>query len=329
MSDTLLPERLPDDPPPEPEFPTIGTDPSSPPDGGRQIRWQRRADSVRDSWTIYRRSWIGLFGLMVLVLIVLVAIAAPMLAPKSGTLESVAIRSGNPRLSPPTAGFPLGTDKFGRSISTMLIWGSRISLLVGALASVGTMVLGASVGIVAGYVGGRTDALLMRLTDWFLVIPWLALAIVLASILGPTLLNMVVVISLTSWAFTARVVRAQALTLRSRPFVERARALGGSNWHVITRHILPNAFPLIFAQTVLIAATAILTESTLSFLGLGDPNSTSWGVMLENGFNQGAITIGAWWLVIPPGVCIMLVTLALTMIEYAFDQVLNPRLRDR
>jgi peptide/nickel transport system permease protein len=169
----------------------------------------------------------------------------------------------------------------------------------------------------------------MRLTDWFLVIPWLALALVLASILGPTLLNVVVVISVTTWAFTARVVRAQALTVKSRPYVERAKALGGSNWQVITRHVLPNTFPIIFAQTILIAASAILTEATLAFLGLGDPQSVSWGKMLEEGFNQGAITTGRLWLIIPPGVCIVLLVLSLTMIGYAFDQILNPRLRDR
>lgn len=298
-------------------------------ESGRAIRWERRVHSVGASWRIYRKSWIGLVGLAVLVAFIFVALAAPMLAPKSGTMEFVAIKSGSPRSSPPAAGYPLGTDKFGRSIVTMLIWGAQISLLVGALATVGTMLIGATVGVAAGFFGGRIDGWLMRLTDWFLVIPWLALALVLASILGPTLLNVVIVISLTTWAFTARVVRAQALTVKSRPYVERARALGGSNWHVITRHVLPNTFPIIFSQTILIAASAILFEATLSFLGLGAPDSISWGLMLEDGFGQGAITTGAWWLIIPPGFCIVAVTMSLTMIGYAFDQILNPRLRDR
>ena len=330
MPGSLQPEMLPEDPQPKPLTQTAeeqGVDLGKAPKSGKSIRRQRRMRSLKASWKIYKKNRIGLVGLVVLVIFILIAILAPLLADKSGTLVSETL--ANPRLSPPTAGFPLGTDKFGRSISVMMIWGAQVSMLVGFLATIGTMVIGASVGISAGYFGGRTDGLLMRLTDWFLVIPWLALAIVLASILGPTLLNIVVVISLTTWAFTARVVRAQALTVKSRPYVERAKALGGGNWHVITRHVLPNTFPIIFAQTILIAASAILTESTLSFLGLGDPNSVSWGTMLETGFGQGAITIGAWWLIIPPGLAIMFVTLSLTMIGYAFDQILNPRLRER
>lgn len=332
MPGSLQPEMLPGDPDPKPMSEIAdeqGLTPETLPKSRRSIGRERRLRSLKASWGLFRTSWIGLAGLVVLCLFILIALAAPLLVPRSGTVEAVTVASGSPRLSPPVPGYPLGTDKFGRSISTMLIWGAQVSLLVGALATMGAMLIGAAVGICAGFFGGRIDALLMRLTDWFLVIPWLALALVLASILGPTLLNVVVVISVTTWAFTARVVRAQALTVKSRPYVERAKALGSSNWHVITRHVLPNTFPIIFAQTILIAASAILTEATLAFLGLGDPQSVSWGKMLEEGFNQGAITTGRLWLIIPPGVCIVLLVLSLTMIGYAFDQILNPRLRDR
>jgi peptide/nickel transport system permease protein len=169
----------------------------------------------------------------------------------------------------------------------------------------------------------------MRVTDWFLVLPWLALAIVLASLLGPSLVTIIVVIGVTSWPSTARIVRAQVLTLKERPYVERARALGASDWHLITRHILPNVFPVIFANTILIVAIAIITEATLSFLGLGDPLHVSWGTMLHFAFEEGAASTGAWWYLLPPGVAIVLVTLAFTMCGYALDEILNPRIRER
>jgi peptide/nickel transport system permease protein len=169
----------------------------------------------------------------------------------------------------------------------------------------------------------------MRMTDWFLVLPWLALAIVLASILGQSLEIIILVIGITSWPSTARVVRSQTLTVKERPYIERARALGASDWHLITRHVLPNVFPVIFANTVLIVAIAILSETTLSFLGLGDPLHISWGTIIEFAFNAGASSIGAWWWLVAPGVSIIAVVLAFTMCGYAMDEVLNPRLRSR
>jgi peptide/nickel transport system permease protein len=151
----------------------------------------------------------------------------------------------------------------------------------------------------------------------------------MASILGPTLFNIVLVIGITSWAATARLVRAQALTVKERPYVERARALGSSEWHLISRHILPNVMPVIFANTILTVALSILAETTLSLLGLGDPNSVSWGLIIDEAFNAGALSIGAWWWIIPPGLCIVILVLGFTMCGYALDEILNPRLRGR
>jgi peptide/nickel transport system permease protein len=236
--------------------------------------------------------------------------------------------AGEP-LAPPTSGFPLGTDEDGRSIMDLVIHGSQISLFVGLLATSITMFIGSLVGVVAGYYERWTGAVLMRIVDWFLVIPFLPLAIVLASLLGRSIWIISLVIGLTTWAGTARVVRAQVLTVKMRPYVERARALGSSNRGLIARHILPNVFPLIFANTVLVVAVAILTETTLSFLGLGDPYNVSWGTMLEHAFERGSITLGAWWYLIPPGVCIVLVVLGFTMCGHALDEVLDPRLRER
>ena len=175
-------------------------------------------------------------------------------------------------MSPPTREFWFGTDVSGRSVLSLTIWGARISLIVGVAATLITVIIGAVVGLVAGYYGGWRETILMRVTDWFLVIPFLPLAIVLSVILKPSLYTVIFVIGITTWPSTARVIRAQVLSLKTRTYVERARALGASDWHLVTRHILPNVGPLIFANTILIVAVAILTETTLSFLGLGpDP----------------------------------------------------------
>lgn len=151
----------------------------------------------------------------------------------------------------------------------------------------------------------------------------------ISSLLGRTLFNIIRVIAITSWASTARVVRAQTLSVRERPFVERARALGAGHWYVVTRHILPNVTPVLFANAVLTVALSILAETTLSILGLGDPTAISWGRIIEESFSAGALTAGWWWWLIPPGIAIVLVTLSITMCGYALDAVLNPRLRER
>jgi peptide/nickel transport system permease protein len=151
----------------------------------------------------------------------------------------------------------------------------------------------------------------------------------MASILGPTLFNIILVIGITSWAGTARLVRAQALSVKERSYVERARALGSGNWHLVTRHILPNVFPVIFANTILTVALSILSETTLSLLGLGAPNSVSWGIIIEEAFQNGALTAGWWWWLVPPGIAIVLLVLAFVMCGYAFDEMINPKLRER
>ena len=278
------------------------------------------------TWRSFRRSKMGMTGLVILVFFILVALFAPLLAAHDTITATGA--EGVP-LQGPSADFPLGTDNLGRSVLALTIWGSRISLLVGLVATLISMFIGAVIGIAAGHFGRWRDSLLMRITDWFLAIPFLPLAIVLASLLGASIWNIAFVIGISSWPGTARLVRAQALSVKTRPYVERARALGASNWHLITRHILPNVFPLIFANTILVVAVAILSETTLSFLGLGDPLSVSWGTILEFAFSSGAATGGWWWWLVAPGVAIVLVVLAFTMCGYALDEILNPRLRKR
>ena len=292
----------------------------------RQLARARRRKARTGFWRDFRRNRIGIVGLVVLVFFVATALFAPLLADPSGLSEATA--QGRPFESP-SLRYPLGTDEFGRSVLTLLIWGSRISLLVGLLATVGAMTIGSGVAIVGGYYGRASDSILNALTNWFLVIPWIPLAIVLAASLSPGLLTVSIVIAVTSWAPTARLVRAQVLSVKERPYVERARGLGAGNWHVMTRHVLPSVFPIILANTVVTIAVAILSETTLAILGLGDPNSTSWGTIIEGAFAQGAITIGAWWYLLPPGIAISLVVLSFMLVANAMDEVVNPRLRRR
>ena len=301
--------------------------PAEPPSDPRRIAWIRRRRALTRVWGTYRRDPLGMTGLVILAVFALIAVLAPLLA-GAEHLDPTCPCTGAP-LQPPSAEFPFGTDDLGRSVLALTIWGSRVSLLVGLVASLISIVIGSVVGIVAGFYGRWPETALMRLTDWFLVIPFLPLAIVLASVLGPSLVVIIFVIGITSWPSTARIVRAQVLSVKTRPYVERARALGASNWHLTTRHILPNVGPIIFANTVLLVAIAILSETTLSFLGLGDPLSISWGTILEAAFNAGAASAGNWWWLVPPGVAIVLVVLAFTMCGYALDEVLSPRLRQR
>jgi peptide/nickel transport system permease protein len=293
----------------------------------RAIVWARRRAAAARVWRTYRSSWMGMLGLGILVVFTLVALLVPVFSSRDA-LDVTKATGAN--LAPPTWHDPLGTDESGRSVLILTLWGARISLLVGLLATLLSMVIGSAVGIIAGFFGGTwIDAILARVIDWFLVIPFLPLAIVLATVLGPSLTNIVIVIGVTSWAGTARIIRSQTLSVRERPYVERARALGAGNWHLVTRHILPNVFPLIFANTVLVVAIAILSESTLSFLGLGDPLAVSWGSMLEGAFESGAVSAGAWWYLLAPGIAIVLVVLAFTMCGQALEEVFNPKLADR
>lgn len=293
----------------------------------RAITRERRRRALARQWATYRKSKPGMVGLGVLLFFTAVAIVGPMIIGANALEPSAAT---GPLLHAPSLTYPLGTDNFGRSVLDLVIAGSRISLLVGFTATLGAMVIGAVVGITSGYFGGtKIDTVLNAFTNWFLVLPWLVLAIALASILGRTLLNIIIVIAITSWAGTARLVRAQALTVKERPYVERARALGAGHWHMMLHHVLPNVFPVLFANAILTVALSILSETTLSILGLGDPTSISWGRIIEESFNAGALTSGWWWWLIPPGVAIVFVTLAFTMCGYALDEVLDPKLRSR
>ncbi|QZY30605.1 ABC transporter permease [Nocardioides coralli] len=292
----------------------------------RQLARQRRREAWGRGWRQFRTHRSGLVGLVVLTIFLAMAVLAPWLADAEG-LEVTKATGGV--LEPPSGDYWLGTDDNGRSVLTLLIWGSRVSLFVGLLATAISMVIGTLVGLMSGYFGGRAGAVLFRLTEWFLVIPFLPLAIVMATVLGPSLLTIAFVIGVTSWPGTALLIRSQTLSIKERAYLERARVLGAGRWHQMSRHILPNVMPMVFANTTLTVTIAILAETTLSFLGLGDPTRISWGSMLEDAYTLGAITTGSWWFIIPPGVCVVLVVLSFTVIGRALEEVLNPRLKER
>lgn len=285
----------------------------------------RRAATLRVMGE-FVRSRPGTIGLIVLAVFVAMALAAPLLAPAHELNPVVARAAGNPQWGSPSEFLPLGTDHLRRSVWAQFVWGSRVSLFVGLAASVLTITIGSVVGIISGFFGGLVERGLMRLTEWFLVIPFLPLAIVLASILGRSVWNVIFVIGVTSWPATARLVRAQVLTVKERLFVDRARSLGAGPGHIVGRHILPNVSGLILANATLAVPISILTETTLSFLGLGDPSSASWGKTLEEAFVNGAITRNAWWYFLPAGLGILAVVLAFTLIGRTLEEIVDPRL---
>ncbi|MFI5805536.1 ABC transporter permease [Streptomyces sp. NPDC051561] len=313
-----------------PQDPSPAGAPSGAPEGqrkkpatARSLARTRRRKSAARFWRQYRAHRAGLAGLAGLMLIAALALAAPLIV--GSDVQSVTNASGK-ALESPSAAFPLGTDQLGRDLLGLLLWGSRVSLAVGLLAAALSVAIGTLVGILAGHFGGWFATVTMRVTDWFLVMPALVLAIVLATVMSPSIWTVVLAIGITSWPTTARLVRAQTLAVESRPYIERAQALGGGHGHIMARHVLPNVMPLVLAQTTLLISSAILTEATLAFLGLGDPNVVSWGGMLQEAREAGAVSSGHWWYLAPPGLAIAVVALAFTLCGRAIESVLNPKL---
>jgi peptide/nickel transport system permease protein len=292
--------------------------------GSRHPGRSRRRQAVGAIWAEYRKSAAGLLGLAGLITVALLALSAPVLTDRD---QLTVIHATGLSHQPPTLQYPLGTDGSGRSVLLLVWWGARTSLLVGIGATVLSVAIGTSVGVLSAHFPGWRSEVLTRITDFFLVIPTLLLAIVLSTVLDRGITTIVLAIAVTSWAMTARLVRAQTLNIQARPYVERARALGGGHRHVILRHTLPGVLPLLLATTTLTIADAIIAESTLSFLGLGDPSAVSWGSMLNAAQKTGAITAGYWWCLLPPGLAIVVVVLAFTACGRTLETALNPTLR--
>ncbi len=257
-------------------------------------------------------------------IVLLLLVGAALLAGPLGRTPPEAM--GGQPLDPPSRAHPLGTDDLGRDIWSGVVHGARVSLLVGLLAATTSGVIGVLVGAVAGYTGARVDDVLMRVTEFFLVIPTFLLALVLVAVLRPSIWNVIAAIGLLGWPGTARLVRAEVLSLKTREFVTAARSIGTGSARIVFREVLPNALPPVIVSTSLGVASAILTEAGLSFLGLGDPNLISWGLMLRNARDFVRM---AWWMPTFPGLAIFLTVLSLNLVGDGLNDALNPRLRQR
>ena len=271
---------------------------------------------MRDFWRKYKRNRAAVFGLYVVVSFMLLAVLSPLIAP----FHPLSI--GKDSFHQPDSTYLMGTDDLGRDLFSGVLWGARVSMMVGLLAALTSTVIGIIIGALAGYYGGRVDDLLMRITEFFLVIPRFFLVLIIVALFGNSLWNIIFVIGVLSWPVTARLVRVEFLSLREKEFVESVRALGSSDSRIILRHILPNASPPIIVSGSLQIARAILMEAGLSFLGLGDPNQISWGVML---YNAQRFLRHAWWTATFPGLAIFLVVMGFNLVGDGLNDALNPK----
>jgi len=261
----------------------------------------------------------GRFGLMIFAVFAVIAIFAPFLR----TVDPNATGSCENMLVPPNAQFWFGTDDLARDIWSQLIYGSRISLLVGFTAATIAVAVGTTVGVTAGFYGGKIGEVLMRLVDFFMMLPRLPLMIILAAVLGPNIWNIIFVVAIVSWTTTARVVRSQVLSLKERAFVEASRCVGAGDSLLMFGEIFPNVVPIIFAQAVLVVTTAIYSEAVLAFLGLGDPTTVSWGMMLHFAFESGVMSRTPNWIA-PPVASIVVLIIGFTFLGTAVSDVLKP-----
>jgi peptide/nickel transport system permease protein len=288
---------------------------------GNRLFGAMQGRQLNEFWSQYRQSKLALTGLIVIASYVILALSASQIAPYNPFLPSYDI------LQPPSSSHLLGTSEVGNDVLSQVIYGSRVSLIVGFVAASVSLLIGTAFGLISGYYGGIIDVILTRITDIFLVIPTLPLMIIMAAILGARLSNVILVVGLLGWPSTSRIVRSQTLSIRERPFIENARTIGSSERHIIFRHILPNVMTLIFANAVLVVNYAIISEAILSFLGLGDVSQISWGIMLYFAFRSGALSSGAWWYVFPPGLCLVSLVLSFAFVGRALDAIFNPKLR--
>jgi peptide/nickel transport system permease protein len=283
----------------------------------------KRLRRIKAFFQLLLTSRMGRVGIVIFAIFAFLAIFAPYLRTvdpiKMGVLENV--------LVPPSSQFWFGTDRLGRDIWSQTLYGARVALLVGFTAAGATVGIGTLVGLIAGYFGGKLEEVLMRIVDFFMMLPYLPLMIVLAAVLGPSVWNIILVVSIVYWPYTARVIRSQVLSLKERAFVEASRSVGASDRLLIFGEIMPNVVPLMFAQAVLMVTWAIYAEAVLSFLGLGDPTTVSWGWIVNRAFESGVLRRAIWW-VIPPITCICATILAFTFLGTAVSDVMKPGYRE-
>lgn len=267
----------------------------------------------------------GRIGLAMFAAFCLVAIAAPWLMPHDPLAINYVGERQLARLRPPGGAFLLGTNYYGRDILSQILIGSRVSIGVGLLSALIIVFIGTNVGLIAGYFGGRVDAVLMRLTDIAFGIPFFPFAVLLVALLKPSIWNIIITISCLLWRSVARVTRSQVLSLRERAFVRAARVAGASDARILYIHIFPNILPMVLLYVAIGIAYAVLSEASLSFLGFGDPRVVSWGSMLYDAYTTGSIS-RAWWWTVPPGLCITLFVISVFLIARDWELLANPRL---
>ncbi|MFB6188572.1 MAG: ABC transporter permease [Halapricum sp.] len=299
--------------------------------------WRRNVrlwkETLTEQWRLLTDDRLVVAAMGTLAFFGLIAVFAPLLAPhqpkqrlyqENGVLIAKWIK---PSFLGGQGNYILGTTAQGYDILSQLLYGARPALIVGLVAAIMTVGIGTMVGLTAGYYGGYVDDVLMRLVDFVYGLPLLPTAIVLVTLMGPGLDSIILAFVLLQWRTSARVIRAQVLSLRERSFVKAAKVAGASNWRIISRHIAPNVLPMAFLYAAFAIAWAILTEAGVSFLGLGDPNSVSWGVMLQSARVYSAMTEGAWWWFVPPGICIALVVISGFLIGRGYEEIVNPELQ--
>jgi len=277
---------------------------------------------VRSVWA----SPAGRISLLVVVACLLLAVFGPWIAPYDPTKRNYNEAGKLLRLAGPSWDHWLGTTLLGRDVLSQMLWGARPAMLVGGITALGTVLIGMNIGLLAGYFGGRTDALLMRITDIFLGLPFLPFIIVVLAMTGRSLWTIIFAMTIVMWRSTARVIRAQVLSLREMPFVSAARITGASDFDILYREIAPNVMPLALVSTAFALAWAIITEASIGFLGFGDPKVVSWGSILYDAYASQMMYRAPWW-VVPPGLAIMFLVSAVYFVGRAYEEVINPRLR--
>lgn len=268
----------------------------------------------------------GRVSLVIMGICVALAVFGPWLAPYDPQMRNYDEAGKLLRLSGPSAEHWLGTTLLGRDILSQMLWGARPALLVGGITAIGTVVIGTNIGLIAGYFGGRIDTLLMRLTDIFLGLPFLPFIIVVLAMTGRSLWTIIFAMTIVMWRSSARVIRAQVLSLREMPFVSAARITGASDFGIIYREIAPNVLPLALVNIAFALAWAIITEASIGFLGFSDPDIISWGSIIYDAYASQMMYRAPWW-VVPPGIAIMILVTAVYFVGRAYEQVVNPRLR--
>jgi peptide/nickel transport system permease protein len=279
-----------------------------------------------DTFRLLVRDRFALVGMIIIGLFLAVAVFADVLAPYDPFQTLISPEGGLARLEEPSAQHWLGTTAFAKDVLSELLLGTRVAFIVGLSAAVVVGFVSTLLGLLSGYFGRYVDDVIMRVTDFALSIPTLPIAIVAVAILGPSLRNIIIVIALLFWRNGARIVRSVVLTEKEKVYVQAARAAGASHTYIMLVHILPNVIPVAFLWITMSIAFAVLAEASLSFLGLGDPNTISWGQMLNVAFTTGSIRT-AWWWVLPPSLCLVTLISSIYVIGRAYEERTNPRLR--